>query len=121
MEGYSAFEKLEIKVLIDDASTKYRILKYGGSALVYQINCHHCRIKMFTYQKDGDGPLLRCYADRILCKNALVYTAEEELQCSNCFTIISKPKNVYSKNDVHYKHSEERYAFELIIPDSGKQ
>ncbi len=37
----------------------------GGKAQMLELSCAKCGDKFFHYQKDGPGPLLRLYLDRI--------------------------------------------------------
>lgn len=38
----------------------------GGWSRILTISCKVCETFLFHYQKDGSGPLKRCYFDRIL-------------------------------------------------------
>lgn len=44
---------------------KYR-LDRGGWSRILAINCKSCNMFLYYYQKDGKGPLKRCYLDRII-------------------------------------------------------
>ena len=111
MQGYLSYKIIDSTFEpIHDASTIYRLDRYGGKIIFYQINCKQCSTKLFIYQKDGDGPLLRCYHDRIR-ETFPEYnlTNNLEIQCKKCSTIISNPMSKYSKT---YKtHHEERDAY----------
>lgn len=47
--------------LVNDS---YRTARGGESALLLVL-CRQCAQHLFLYQKDGPGPLLRCYVNRI--------------------------------------------------------
>ena len=44
---------------------RYRKIR-GGKAFVVKVCCGKCGERVLTYQKDGDGPLKRCYLNRIM-------------------------------------------------------
>jgi len=114
MSGYQSYTIIEtLHEPICDANTLYRLKKYSGEIMFYQINCHNCSIGLFIYQKDGNGPLLRCYDDRIREKfPAFGLTSKSEIQCNICLTIITRAENKYiKKTDTHF---EERNSFEII-------
>ncbi|MBS0585434.1 MAG: hypothetical protein JSR76_03920 [Verrucomicrobia bacterium] len=86
-----------------DAFTERR-----GLPSLLEISCAACQAYLITYQKDGPGPLLRCYFDRIhgpkdLCN--LHDTSPEVLRCERCKNEIGK-KGIYEK--------EDRLAFFLL-------
>lgn len=94
--------------------TNYRLNKYGGSIMFYQLNCKNCNKKLFVYQKDGNGDLLRCYSDRIHNKNKNYKLSDKfELKCNNCDSVISKPMDKYVRKDDN--GDEIRDMYELII------
>jgi len=105
-------------------STKYRLHKYGGHIYLYMIYCSNklCGSELFKYQKDGLGPLLRCYSDRII-KNINLKTEThsesiadiigDKLICNTCGNVISDSKSIYTKKNVEYNHSENRESYEL--------
>ncbi len=37
----------------------------GNTSTLYEIDCSGCDHVLFVYQKDGPGPIKRCYLDRI--------------------------------------------------------
>lgn len=39
--------------------------KRGGYSTFLVVRCHHCKSKIFAYQKDGPGPLKRSYLNRV--------------------------------------------------------
>ena len=117
MSGYSwfeIFESLKYPPIIDEC-TQYRLKKYSGTVSFYLVACRHCQTQLFAYQKDGDGPLLRCYLDRIRERfDNWQLTDSLTIQCRNCLTIISFPQNYYIKQDQDRNHFEKRLAYELL-------
>jgi hypothetical protein len=87
----------------------------GGTTKFYSIFCQGCRQWVLYYQKDGPGPLLRIYLDRIhspanlseLQNEYSVTTVEDvpELKCSTCMQVLGTP--------VIYE-PENRLAFQMI-------
>lgn len=84
-----------------------------GEPAMLEIHCMHCNALVMNYQKDGPGPLLRCYLDRIHFPDALknLHLAPQKpsvLSCHSCGQLIGKIM-IYEK--------EDRLAF-LLVPDS---
>jgi|JI9StandDraft_1071089.scaffolds.fasta_scaffold09790_3 hypothetical protein len=86
-------------------------LRRGAPALL-EISCSSCGHYLVTYQKDGPGPLLRCYWDRIHAPeemHRLQDSCEEKtceiLACPGCEKKIGE-KALYEK--------ESRMAFFLV-------
>ena len=72
----------------------------GGMTTVYDIHCNTCNERIFVYQKDGKGNILRCYLDRILYPEQLAKLSEQHytkvndvpnLHCPSCETLIATP------------------------------
>ncbi len=75
-----------------------------------EISCSECGQYLITYQKDGPGPLKRCYWDRIHAPMEMSKLEEkvdqpEEFSCPSCNLLVGK-KIFYKK--------EPRMAFALI-------
>jgi hypothetical protein len=98
-EGYTSFVKSEIQsVYYYDKCTDYRLKKYGGTIVNYTVLCSNCKSMLFAYQKDGAGPLKRCYIDRIIgISEYFNITNYKELQCDK---IISHPQSIYFKTEL---------------------
>ena len=68
---------------------------------------------MLIYQKDGPGPLLRCYVDRILYpknylpKNIKYVRHIPKLTCNDCSALIGMPMR-------YRRHGENRLALNMI-------
>jgi len=72
--------------------------KRGGTSKLLTIFCSSCGKKLFMYQKDGDGKLLRLYLDRIVDANFEPYATRTSLDCPHCSNLIGvryiyKPEN----------------------------
>lgn len=78
-----------------DKYTKAR----GGSSAMLLISCAQCQADVLLYQKDGPGPLLRMYLDKIHAPETLVNTVTTyvekskmpALHCSSCRSLIGVP------------------------------
>ena len=91
---------------------QYRRVR-GGNAVMLDVFCKKCDTKVLWYQKDGPGPLLRCYFNRIfappeltkLQKDAKINAPEDapKLVCPTCSTVLGVPM----------RHSDGRLAFRL--------
>jgi hypothetical protein len=96
---------------------KYKNDSYArkrGAPAMLSIFCSTCQEFLMCYQKDGPGPLLRCYLDRIhypekikerqyatFSKNSI-----PKLECGSCNAMIGVPI-IYEKEDrpaYHLKH-----------------
>ena len=93
-----------------DQYTKAR----GGSSTLLSIACNKCRHEVLLYQKDGPGPLLRIYLDKILAPKDLVSKVNKyktksrmtDLACPDCKRILAAPM-LYEK--------EHRLAYRLFV------
>lgn len=89
--------------------------KRGKPALL-NILCAQCDNYIISYQKDGPGPLLRCYLDRIHSPEPLKnrqYTEFDKetaphLQCDACKIIIGSPV-IYEKENRPAYHMRQGY------------
>jgi len=87
--------------LKNDSYTKRR-----GAPSILQIYCAPCNEYIISYQKDGPGPLLRCYLDRIHHPEELAARQHEpfnkktspKLTCTKCNTTIGSPI-IYEKEN----------------------
>jgi ribosomal protein S27E len=70
----------------------------GGSAQMLELSCAKCGHKFFHYQKDGPGPLLRLYLDRIHAPKKFVGLQNKPLGslkvigCLDCGRLIAMPQ-----------------------------
>lgn len=76
----------------------------GGYSRVLEISCARCGGFQFHYQKDGPGPLLRLYLDRIMDSGRYRQAATRPVQslppftCANCSEHLGVPV-MYSKEN----------------------
>lgn len=90
------FPKFKFK---NDSYTRRR-----GAPAMLVLSCLGCSEPIICYQKDGPGPLLRCYLDRIHYPEAIKTRSHqpfnkneaEPLVCNKCNTAIGVPI-VYEK------------------------
>lgn len=100
--------KIRVKFKKDRFSTRR-----GGTSKALDLFCKRCSNLMFIYQKDGPGPLLRCYVDRILYpqqyipKNIRYVRQMPKLTCNDCDALIGTPAR-------YKRHGENRLAFNMI-------
>ena len=94
-----------------------------GTPKMLSIFCSACNNYIMSYQKDGPGPLLRCYIDRIHYPEKLEKRQHEafnkktapHLVCDSCNTVIGSPI-VYESEDRPAYHM--RPGFFVIEKDS---
>jgi len=85
----------------------------GGTSKALDIFCKRCGNLVLIYQKDGPGPLLRCYVDRILYpkqyvpKNLRYVRQISKLTCNDCDALIGIPMR-------YRRHGEDRLAFNMV-------
>ena len=92
--------------LKNDSYTKRR-----GTPTMLIIACSGCNTYLMHYQKDGPGPLLRCYLDRIHYPeqlNSLQHIefnkkSTPKLECSSCGIVIGIPF-IYEKENLPAYH-----------------
>ncbi len=72
----------------------------GGNSEMLLIGCGNCQSPLLIYQKDGPGPLKRCYIDRIAyvwggdgnrSPDPIESLHESGLNCPHCRQIIGSP------------------------------
>lgn len=104
-----------------------------GAPAMLEISCINCHSWIMDYQKDGPGPLLRCYLDRIHNPIALrdkTFTEEglsfvEALSCRECQIIVGIPM-IYKKeanllrNRVHEHRPAYLIATEEVLNSDGE-
>lgn len=61
---------------------EYRVARNNHSRLL-EISCEKCGSFLFHYQKDGPGPLKRCYTDRVFEKENFVLASSLAV-CKAC-------------------------------------
>jgi len=50
---------------------------------ILEIRCSHCQHRIFHYQKDGAGPLMRCYLDRVI-ESHITFPQNSVFLCPSC-------------------------------------
>lgn len=88
---------------IEPLSDQYQIDR-GGYSTFLLIHCAHCARAQFLYQKDGDGPLLRCYLNRIRLP---FHNAIEQLRCHGCDRLLGE----------RGRYKDGRLAY-FLLPDA---
>lgn len=99
---------------------KNNILKYDrytirrGEPKRLELFCNKCKTHIMSYQKDGPGPLYRCYLDRIIYPKSITQHESIEtmpnLICYLCDNFIGIP-------GVYVKHNETRLVYNMF-PDA---
>lgn len=82
----------------------------GGHARLLHVRCARCDELVFEYQKDGAGPLLRCYIARVLAPAARVVALRDietiedlrPLDCTSCGLRLGDPMR-YSDGRLAYR------------------
>lgn len=81
-------------------------MRRRGKPVLLVMFCAGCKTYIMSYQKDGPGPLLRCYLDRIHHPETL-YSRQHDvfdkstfpkLECPECCAVIGTPM-MYEKED----------------------
>lgn len=91
-----------------------------GKPKMLLLACSQCQCYLMAYQKDGPGPLIRCYLDRIVHPLSLQQRQYESfnehtapsLQCHQCKVVIGSPM-IYEKECRPAYHL--RQGFFLIV------
>jgi ribosomal protein S27E len=92
----------------------------GGRSKFLDLYCKKCRNMIAIYQKDGPGPLYRCYADRIIWPKNLVPASTRyardmpKLACRECGAVVGTPSR-------YRKHGENRLAFNMAEGSFSKR
>lgn len=96
--------------------------KRGGKSKLLKLSCSGCGSHLFTYQKDGDGGLLRCYLNRIIEPAELEKlqfqhaqkSTLEALKCPQCQKLIGIPMQ-YTDGRLAYRLVPGSFAKEVAI------
>ena len=118
MENVSSKKKQVVRIPVPDLPDfkvkNNSFTKRRGAPVLFAILCAECGSYLMTYQKDGPGPLLRCYLDRIHHPPSLEQRQHEpfhkqpaaKLDCFACKALIGTPY-------MYAKGQEERPAYSL--------
>lgn len=101
----------------NDSYTKRR-----GAPVMLIINCALCQTYLMHYQKDGPGPLLRCYLDRIHepenlhLRQYLNFDKKTfpQLKCDSCSNIIGYPIIYEKENRPTYHMKVGSFSYSKI-------
>lgn len=93
-------------------------MKKRGTPAMLAMHCTECNSYVMSYQKDGPGPLLRCYLDRIHHPENLKKKQYEEfnkktfakLECPKCHAVIGSPI-IYEKENRPAYHLRPGFFF----------
>ncbi len=101
---------------------KDSFMKKRGAPALLLLTCANCQEYLISYQKDGPGPLLRCYLDRIHHPENIKQRQNEKydkstalpLKCNSCDTVIGSPI-IYEKEDRPAYHLRQGYFSTHIV------
>ena len=96
----------------------------GGWSDILELHCNKCDEYVMTYQKDGEGPLKRCYLDRILHPAQLKELQNKEfdintfekLQCVNCHHEIAVPMMYEKEMRPAFRITQDNSYFHTVKP-----
>lgn len=79
-----------------------------GAAAILEIFCTNCDNLALIYQKDGPGPLLRCYLDRIAWPESYSQLEKKfenlrDINCEHCGAFIATPMIYEKENRLAYR------------------
>jgi len=91
----------------------------GGNPEMLLIGCSECEFPVIIYQKDGPGPLKRCYIDRIAyvwgsdgnkAPEPIDSVHETGLNCPHCQQKIGQPMIYEKENRLAVKMGRGKFA-----------
>lgn len=68
----------------------------GGASKLLTLVCGNCRTKLFDYQKDGKGTIIRLYLDRIVLNHQNIAMEGGNIACPDCQKILGNV-SIYKK------------------------
>jgi ribosomal protein S27E len=88
----------------------YRAVR-GGATRFLELACGDCGTLVMIYQKDGPGPLWRCYLDRIFAPPELAGLQHQvqhrremaDLTCPGCGKVLGVPDVYEPENRLAYR------------------
>lgn len=97
-------------------------MKRRGAPAMLVISCIGCGSYIMSYQKDGPGPLLRCYLDRIHHpkelekRQHLIFEKKtaEKLACANCNEVVGTPIIYEKENRPAYHMRQGFFSFKKV-------
>ena len=90
--------------------------KRRGEPALLKLHCHACGHHVFYYQKDGPGPLLRCYWDRIFDPH-ITKDIPISLSCAHCSTRLGKTAIYEKENRLAFFLEENRVDVQEITSE----
>lgn len=118
----------KIKTIVDTLPKikfkKDSYMKKRGVPALLILTCSNCKEYLISYQKDGPGPLLRCYLDRIHHPEEIKNRQNEifnkstasPLKCTSCDTVIGSAI-LYEKEDRPAYHLRPGFFSMTTIKD----
>lgn len=96
--------------------------KARGKPKIFLMHCGHCHCYVMAYQKDGPGPLKRCYLDRIHHPEIFEKVQHmkfdtktaPKLRCSACRTILGFPMVYKKENRLAYRLKRGIFSIKKI-------
>ena len=90
-----------------------RYMKKRGNPAMLYITCANCQAYIMCYQKDGPGPLKRCYLDRIHHPPSLKQSEKASFTKKTCPKIICPScKNHIGAPFIYEKESRPAFAIQ---------
>ena len=101
---------------------KDKFQKSRGRPKILHIKCSKCHSLVLIYQKDGPGPLLRCYLDRIAWPTSfsLLNTPSvsikdlQPIKCTECASLLGSPFIYLKENRLAYNMKQGTFEKEII-------
>lgn len=102
-------------------------MRRRGKPKMLLLACSQCQCYLMAYQKDGPGPLIRCYLDRIVHPSFLEQRQHEpfnahtspSLQCRQCKVVIGSP-TIYEKECRPAYHLRQGF-FLIVCKDAARK
>lgn len=85
----------------------------GGTSQFIDVRCRACGTFVLVYQKDGPGPLLRMYLDRIADPEALVSLMKKTTSAENIPLLVCEHCHGRLAEGMVYE-KEDRLAYRVI-------
>lgn len=98
----------------------------GGYSTLLEIKCAQCLTTLFFYQKDGPGPLKRCYLDRILYVSptygtktqAQTHWRSANLFCTHCQECLGSPMNYEKEARAAIKMKRSKFKMQILAKET---
>jgi|SRR3989339_1451908 len=97
-----------------------RYQKVRGVPSMLSISCASCNEHLLVYQKDGPGPLKRCYLDRIAWRSSEIEGSPDfthnPLTCPSCQSHIGTPMNYKTENRPALRMNKSNFQKKVYSP-----